>query len=115
MEGNPVSYLDPFGLAIAVLQELVSLASVFVSGLSLLALVSPQVAIIVNVVLIIIEWTLDVIQIYRYDAAPDKGMKLCQDIVSSILGLLSPYDELQSLYEIFKYVFQNRNGWNLDE
>ncbi len=112
VEGNPVSYLDPFGLAIYILQKIVDLASVLLAGLSLLALVSPQVVIIVNVVLIIIQWTLDIIQLYRYDAAPDKGMKLCEDIVSSIMGLLNPYDELQSLYEMFKYIFDNRNGWD---
>ena len=90
VEGNPVSYLDPFGLAIAMLQTVIDLASVVVGMLSLLTFIAPQAAIMTNLILWAVSIALDLIQLIRYDGAEDKWKEFENDFYEGILTVPAP-------------------------
>lgn len=82
-----------------------------VLGLSLLTFIAPEVVVIIGGILIVSTWALDVIQLYRYDAQPDKGIKLGVDIVKSLISIISPFgDIVQSIIDALDFSYNYRNG-----
>ena len=103
VEGNPISYLDPFGLAIEVLQNVVSALSAIVSGLTLLTFIAPEVSVIISTILAATSVILGIIQLYRYDAVPDRAVDLAEATILMIIGALSPFGYLQPLVDVLYY------------
>ena len=91
VEGNPISYLDPFGLAIEVLQKFVSVVSVVISGLKLLRFIAPEAMKAVEIALSITSITLDIIQIVRYGGEKSRIKALVYDISSAVYDSFLPF------------------------
>ena len=93
VEGNPISYLDPFGLAIQVLQNVLDAASIIVSLLSLVCIfvpvVGPSFFVAFNIFYASINFTLNYIQMFRYQNT-DRADELIQDLCLDSLGALAP-------------------------
>ncbi len=93
VEGNPVSYLDPFGLAIQVLQNILDAAGVIVSFLSLVAIFAPVVAssffIAFNIFYASVNFVLNSVQLIRYQNG-ERADELVYDLLLDSIGVLSP-------------------------
>ena len=105
VEGNPISYLDPFGLAIEVLQNIVSVMSGVVSSLSLLALIAPEIYIVSSTILSAISVVLSIIQLFHYDASQERALDLLEATEVMLIGALSPFGMLQPLVEVIYFMF----------
>ena len=123
VEGNPVSFLDPFGLAIETAIEILDFISTMVGMLTILTFIAPEVTIIINTVIYAINLTLDVIQVVRYGGDPDKYAKLFKDVIAGAINCLTPFGvesnheviraisnvvqhELATLFNTFYYIFK---------
>ena len=91
VEGNPISYLDPFGLAVEVIQKFISVVSVAISGLKLLRFIAPEAMKAVEIALSITSIALDVVQLVRYGAEKDKINALIIDISSAVYDTFFPF------------------------
>ena len=110
VEGNPISYLDPFGLAIEIALKIVGAISMLISSLSLLTFIAPEVSFIISGLLLITTLILDVVQIYRYDADLSKAIQLIKDYIWGVVDLFAPFKEFQDLADILYNVFTNDGG-----
>ena len=110
VEGNPISYLDPFGLAIEIALKVVGTISMLISSLSLLTFIAPEVSFIISGLLLITTLILDVVQIYRYDADLSKAIQLIKDYILGVVDLFAPFKEFQDLADILYNVFTNDGG-----
>ena len=100
VEGNPISYLDPFGLAIETVQKIVTVISTVVSALQLLQFIVPGSIDIIETCLSIITISLDLIQLYRYGADEKRVRALAGDITMAIYKKILPFaNEKVSIFE----------------
>lgn len=83
VEGNPINYLDPFGLAIDTLLNVIGIASTIVSCLRLFEFIAPGVLPVVDTILTFTTITLDIVQCIRYGGDTDKLKELFRDCVSN--------------------------------
>ena len=93
VEGNPISYLDPFGLAIQVLQNVLDAASIIVLLLSIVSIFIPVVGtsfvLAFNIFCASINLTLNYIQMFRYQNA-ERADELVHDLILDSIGVLAP-------------------------
>ncbi|MBR1599268.1 MAG: RHS repeat-associated core domain-containing protein, partial [Lachnospiraceae bacterium] len=103
VEGNPVSYLDPFGLAIETVQKIVSTVSVVISGLKLLRLVAPEAWETAEKILAVAAIFLDIIQLCKYGADEDRVNDLKRDIFLAVFDNIIP--EINTMVSLFEKRF----------
>ena len=93
VEGNPISYLDPFGLAIEVMQGIVDIAKTALSITSVVAYLIPGVGteliLMLNAIIVIADVILDFIQLMRYQTG-DRADELLYDSIFGMLGMILP-------------------------
>ena len=92
VEGNPVSYLDPFGLAIQVLQNVLDAASIIVSLLSIVAFLLPGIGtsffVSFNIFYMCTNALLNTIQFCRYQSEDRLNEIITDFLVDSLFTLL---------------------------
>ena len=90
VEGNPINYLDPFGLAIDTLLNVIGIASTIVSCLRLFEFIAPGVLPVVDTILAFTTIALDIVQCIRYGGDADRLKSLIRNCLATYYDKACP-------------------------